>query len=113
MKPIRTYEVTVQGFPPALYSARSPAKARTRCWRDYCAAYDATFKRFLQISSVRRVEDPPGVGQRITVGGRPATTVFSYSVGGHVHYMCDDSDIIVCSHPLDISPSPQGSETHD
>lgn len=102
MKPIRTYEVTVQGFPPALYSARSPAKARANCWRDYCAAYDATFKQFLKISSVRLVDNPPGVGRRIIVGGEPATTVFSYKVGGYVYYMRDDSDTIVCSHPLDV-----------
>lgn len=102
MKPIRTYEVTVRGFPPALYSARSPAKARTNCWRDYCSAYDATFRHFLTISSVRRVDDPPGVGRRILVGGELATVVYTHRVGGYVYYMRDDSDVIICSHPLDV-----------
>ena len=111
MRPIRTYAVTVEGFPPALYSARSPSKARARCWRDYCIAYDASFRRFLQISSIRLVDDPPGVGQRILVGGKPATTVFSYRVGGHVHYMRDDEDVILCSHPLDVQHLPQVRET--
>lgn len=105
MKPIRTYEVTVQGFPPALYSARSPAKARTLCWRDYTAAYDASFKKFMQISRIARVPDPPGIGRRIIVGGEPATVVIGY--GQYVHYMRDDSDVIVCSHPLDVQPFPQ------
>lgn len=104
MKPIRTYEVIVEGFPPYLYSARSPAKARVRAWRDYCSAYDASFKKFLTISRVHRVDDPPGVGKRIMVGGEPATTVYSYRVGGHVYYMRDNSDVIVCSHPLDVTP---------
>lgn len=93
MRPIRTYEVIVDGFPPYLYSARSPAKARARAWRDYCAASDITFQKFLTISRINRVDDPPGVGRRVLVGGSPATTVYSYRVGGHIAYMRDDSDI--------------------
>lgn len=100
MKQIRTYELTVQGFPPALYSARSPAAARARCWRDYCAAYDTTFGRFLTISSVRRVDNPPGIGRRVLIGGDPATVVIGH--GQYVHFMRDDSDVILCSHPLDV-----------
>lgn len=110
MRPIRTYEVVVDGFPSVLYSARTPAKARTRAWRDYCAAYDATFRKFLTISHIHRVDDPPGVGKRILVGGQPATTVYSYRVGGHVSYMRDDSDAIFSSHPLDVEEMPQASD---
>jgi hypothetical protein len=101
LKPIRTYAITVDGFPPANYSARSPAKARARAWRDYIAAYDCSFKRFMQISRLARVDDPPGVGRRILVAGEPATVVIGY--GQYVHYMRDDSDVIVCSHPLDVT----------
>lgn len=102
MAPIRTYAVNVAGFPTAMYSARSAGKARARAWRDYSSAYDASFKRFLQISTVRRVADPPGVGRRILVGGKPATVVIGH--GQYVHFMRDDSDVIVCSHPLDVTP---------
>lgn len=100
LKPIRTYEITVDGFPPASYSARSPAKARVRAWRDYCSAYDASFKKFMQISRIARVDDPPGIGRRILVSGEPATAVIGY--GQYVHFMRDDSDVILCSHPLDV-----------
>lgn len=100
MRPIRTYEVTVLGFPPAKYSARSPGKARARCWRDYTSAYDATFKQFMKISTVVRVPDPPGIGRRVLIGGEPATVVIGY--GQYIHFMRDDSDVITCSHPLDV-----------
>ncbi len=105
MKPIRTYEVSVRGFPPALYSARSPAKARARCYREYCATFDGvSFGEFLSRSSVRRASDPPGIGERIIVGGLPATRVIGY--GQYVHYMRDDSDTVLCSHPLDVQACP-------
>ena len=95
--------MTVQGFPEgALYSARSPAKARAAAWRDFNSAHDASFREFLSISTLRRAPDPPGIGQRIMVGGEPATRVIGY--GQYVHYMRDDSDVILCSHPLDVTP---------
>lgn len=102
-KPIKTYSVSVQGFPDgALYSARTPAQARARAWRDFNSAYDATFREFLSISTLRRVPDPHGIGERIMVAGEPATRVIGY--GQYVHYMRDDSDVILCSHPLDVTP---------
>jgi hypothetical protein len=101
MNPIRTYEVRVDGFPPGLYSARSPAKARVRAWREYTAAYDATFKRFMQISRVRLAADPPGIGRRVLVSGRPATVVIGH--GHYVNFMRDDDDVVLCSHPADVT----------
>ena len=100
--PVRTYEITVRGFPPALYSARTPAKARARCWRDYQGMGDTgeNFRDFLAKSSIRRVPDPPGIGERILVGGVPAVRVIGY--GQYVHFMRDDSDVILCSHPADV-----------
>lgn len=59
----------------------------------------------MQISRIARVDDPPGIGERIMVGGEPATTVIGY--GQYVHYMRDDEDVILCSHPLDVQHSPQ------
>lgn len=71
MQPIRTYQVIVRGFPPILYSARSPSKARAACWHDYQVMDDrlTTFRDFLAMSSIRRVPDPPGIGERILVAG--------------------------------------------
>jgi hypothetical protein len=112
LKPIRTYEVTVQGFPGSLYSARSPAKARVRCWYSYSSYRDVTFREFLRISSIKRIENPPGVGDRILVGGREAVR----ASGGNSHYvafMRDDSDEVYFSHPLDVSqiPAAQSSKS--
>lgn len=101
MKPIRTYEVRVQGFPPSLYSARLPGKALAAAWRAWGAVSDAPFGEFLKISSVRRAADPPGIGERIMVAGQPATRVIGY--GQYVHFMRDDSDTILCSHPSDVT----------
>lgn len=104
MKPIRTYEITVRGFPPMLYSARSPSKARARCWYDYGVMDDrlTTFREFLKMSSVRRAPDPPGIGERILVCGQPATRVIGY--GQYTHFMRDDSDEIILAHPSEVAP---------
>lgn len=102
LKPIRTYEVSVRGFPPTLYSARSPSKARARCYADYTAAYEISFKDFLKKSSVRRTEDPPGIGKRILVEGKPATRCIGHGNGHYVHFMRDDGDVVLCSHPADV-----------
>ena len=58
-KPIRTYCVHVDGHTDALYSARSPGKARAAAYREFTAAYAKTCREFLAISSVHRVADPP------------------------------------------------------
>lgn len=111
---IKTYEVRVSGFPPALYSARSPAKARARCWRDYLSYDDAAnFRDFLKRSTIRRVPDPPGVGERVMIAGLPATTVHNYAAGHYVWFMRDDSDAVLCSHPADVTRAdkPEPGET--
>lgn len=102
MKPIRTYQVLVKGFGPILYSARSPSKARAACWRDYQVLDDrlTTFKDFLRMSHISRAPDPPGIGERILVAGKPATRVIGH--GQYVHFMRDDSDAILKAHPADV-----------
>ena|ERR1700674_3000836 len=101
MRPIRSYKVAVSGYGEVLYSARSPEKARYRAYQDFCSVFEKSFRDFLAISRVRRVEDPPGVGQRILVAGLPATRVHGY--GQYVHFMRDDSDVVLLSHPADAS----------
>jgi hypothetical protein len=102
--PIRTYEITVTGFGASLYSARSASKARAACWRNYHECYDVSFRDFLKSSSIRCVPHPPGIGDRILVAGAPATRVIGH--GQYVHFMRDDSDVILCSHPADVQPAP-------
>lgn len=103
MRPIRTYEITVRGFPPMLYSARSPAKARARCWRDYQVLDDreTKFLDFLKMSTICTVTNPPGIGERILVCGKPATRVIGH--GQYTHFMRDDSDEIILAHPSEVS----------
>jgi hypothetical protein len=110
MKPIRTYSIKVPGFPAVLYSARSPARARATAWHDYRICEEVSFKRFLAISSIARVPDPPGVGKRVLICGEPATTIYGHS-SQYVWFMRDDSDVRLCSHPMDVQPCPQERET--
>lgn len=96
----------MDGYTPMLYSARTPAKARARCYRDYCAAYDsATFHDFLVKSSVRRVDDPPGAHKRILVCGKPATRVIGRGTG--IYFMWDGSDEILTCHPMELQEMPR------
>lgn len=105
MKPVRTFGVTVRGYPEMTYSARSPGKARARCYRDYCSTFDnVTFKDFLSRSTVRVIENPPGVGERIIVLGRPATRCFGYGAN-RIYFMRDDEDVVLCAHPSDVAVS--------
>lgn len=104
MSPVKTYEITVRGFPPMLYSARTPAKARARCWRDYEVMDDrgTTFMDFMKMSTIRRVPNPPGIGERIVVAGLPAVRVIGHSQ--YCHFMRDDSDEILLAHPSEVAP---------
>lgn len=101
---VRTYSVTVLGFEhePVKISARTPSKARTQAWRYYLHYDDScSFSRFLKMSNIKRIENPPGVGERILVGGLPATRVLGNS-GQYVAFMRDDNDAILYSHPADV-----------
>jgi hypothetical protein len=114
MKPIRTYEVAVDGWGESKYSARSPGKARARAYSDWSSAAGSskTFGDFLTFSSVRRVPDPPGCGERIVVNGQTVTRVYDARNGsGYVWFMKDDSDAVLCSHPSDVSPTRQSMES--
>ena len=103
LPPIRTYEVAVYGYGEVRYSARSPGKARAKAWRDFNAVlHPKTFHEFLVISRVRCIPDPPGIGERIMVAGLPATRCIGY--GQYVWFMRDDSDVLLCSHPADVTP---------
>jgi hypothetical protein len=52
------------------------------------------------MSSIKRVPNPPGIGEHILVGGLPATRVIGF--GQYTHFMRDDSDTILLAHPSDV-----------
>jgi hypothetical protein len=109
VKPVRIYEVSVDGWGEAKYSARSPGKARARAYSDWTSAAGSSksFGEFLTMSRVRRVAETPGHGDRIVVSGRTVTRVYHPLIGnGAVFYMRDDGDEVLSSHPLDVSPAP-------
>lgn len=101
-RPIRTYEVRVHGYGSAIYSARSPSKARARAWRDANDAWNWSFHEFLCQSSVRRIEDPPGIPRRALIAGEPGTIIYSPHNG--LLYMRDDSDVVFSCHPTEVKP---------
>lgn len=104
MKPIRTYAVTVKGYGEALYSARSPGKALARAFKSFGSVSDGPFGEFMKIATARRVKDPPGCGERILLtSGETVTRVYDPTgSSAAVFYMKDDSDFVLCSHPLDV-----------
>ena len=90
---VKTIEVTVKGFPPVLVSHRTPSKAFARAWEQYCSYDDGcSFGKFMQIARRKTVDNPPGVGEAVTVLGRSAwtveprqhTTKFIYCDGGPI-----------------------------
>lgn len=100
-RPVRTYEVSISGFDPVLYSARTPSQARMRAFYAFRDAFDVAFKDFLKVARVKRVDDPPGLYRRVSIAGKPATVVLGH--GGHyVAFMRDDGDVILYSHPADV-----------
>jgi hypothetical protein len=116
MTTIKTYAVTVEGFGPIQFSARTAAKARAACYRQYLHYDDrCTFQKFLQMSSIRRVTDHRSVGKRVLVDGKPATTVLPACGYDEIHppmpaYMRDDSDVIFTAHRLDVKSLAPGEE---
>ncbi len=59
---MRTYEVSVSGYGSSVYTGDTPAQARAAAWREFQSAYECTFKAFLKMSSVRKIEMPPSAG---------------------------------------------------
>ena len=107
MKPVRAYQVTVEGFPPMLYSGRTPAAARTRAWHDFTAAYECNFGQFLKLSRVSRAAWADGQHRRVIVLGKPATIII------HPYrrdlFMYDDSNVVMCAHHSEIQPMPEAA----
>lgn len=103
---VRAFTVTVSGFGPMTYSARSAAHARSRCFRDYQSYDDSvTFKDFLRLSVVRRDPTRDADHKRILVCGKPATRIIS-NRGHSIEFMYDGRRDVCVAHPLEVAPAP-------
>lgn len=123
MGALKTYAVSVDGFPPAVYSAKSPAAARAEAWRNYSECRDCTFREFLRISRVRVCPVPdddgysyvrraygvdPKIGGRVRLvnegpsTGLEGTVAYPGRSTAHVHVLLDGRDHVVSVHPLSI-----------
>lgn len=84
---MKTIEVQVDGLPPMTVSAASAPAAFALAWDSYCEAYPCSFREFMKIARRKVIQNPPGVGDPITVLGRKAwaleprrhTTTFIYA----------------------------------
>lgn len=104
---LKAYEVTVRGFGPVQYEGKSPGQARAKAWRAYSEARGTSFRDFLELSSIRRIEPPERFGQEVTVSGRRAYLCLGLH-GQYVRFCRPDSDVVLLSHPADIGPAQQG-----
>ncbi|MHA6731792.1 hypothetical protein [Devosia sp. A369] len=98
---LKTYAVTVEGFPAYNYEAATPGQARSSAWQSYRSYRDISFREFLRISSLKRVESIDGFGRPITVGGKPAHWV-SFN-GQYVRFVRPNESVILLSHPNDVA----------
>lgn len=109
---LKPFEVSVAGFPPATYSAKTRGKALAAAWGDYRSCSDTSFGDFLRIAIARRTECPnPRYGEEIIVGGRPAFYVGENRQ--YVQFVLPDSEVILNSHPLDVQPLHPKERDHD
>lgn len=98
---LKTYAVTVEGFPAYNYEAATPGQARAKAWQAYCSYRHVPFREFLTISTIRRCADAGGFGRPINVGGKPAHWV-SFN-GQYVRFVRPSESVIMLSHPNDVS----------
>lgn len=99
---VKAYTVTVDGYTAVRYVAKSAGKARAAAWRDFQIVGPCSFKDFMRRASVRSASPGATFGTPITVGGEPA---FQVGYDGHyVQFVRPDSDVVLNSHPNDVSP---------
>lgn len=100
---LKAYKVTVEGFPPVQYYAKSHGKARAKAWRDFqSVCQDCTFKDFMSLASVSRSTfTPNNFGSEIKVGGNRAFYV-KHAGGNSIAFVLPDSDNILLSHEIDV-----------
>lgn len=122
---LKTYEVTIDGFPPVVFSATSPGKARADAWRSYTNAYECSFRDFLKISRIARCDVPaddgygyvrraysvdPKVGQRVRLrnegpnNGLEGVVGYPGTATAHVHILLDGYQRPVRVHPDNFEP---------
>lgn len=100
---LKTYSVSVDGFPPYDYEGATPAQAQVKAWHAYCSYRYVTFREFLKISTIRRGVDSEGFGRPIVVSGDPAYFVGGDVQRGYVRFVRPGETQVLLSHPLDVA----------
>jgi hypothetical protein len=123
----KTYSVTVPDFPPVLYAAPTPAKARRRAFDDYQNYSPCSFRHFLSLRVSVRVAAPPAapddgydyirrqygfagrIGSRIRLknegpkfNGREGTVVYPGRSTAHVRCVLDGESYVSSVHPANV-----------
>ncbi|MEO1042812.1 MAG: hypothetical protein AAFX52_11020 [Pseudomonadota bacterium] len=100
MSPVKSLEVTVQGFPPMVFTGATASKAFVGAWRQYCHAYQCTFGHFMTIAKRRAVPNAAGVGEPIRVNGRKAWTMEPRQHS--TAFIYDGEDDVMVAHHTEI-----------
>lgn len=100
MSPVTTIEVTVDGFPPMGFSHVSAAAAFAAAWRQYCHAYECTFREWMTKAKRRKIDNPAGVGAPIRVLGRNAWTLEPRQHS--TKFVYDGESVAMCAHHSEI-----------
>jgi len=101
---MKRWDVMVSGHAPVTFEATTRGKAQAKAFYAYQAAYDqTTFRDFLQMSKVRRLNKvPEHWGAEIVVDGEPAFFI-GYSGGNSLRFVRPGEDQIFTSHLLDTT----------
>ncbi len=99
-EPVKTIEVSVDGYGVAMFTHVSASAAFARAWESFCSAYECSFKEFMKMARRRSVKNPPGVGLPIRVLGRNAWTI--EPLKHTTQFVYDGERVIMSAHHSEI-----------
>lgn len=86
----------------APFHASTRGKAMAAAWRAYCSYDQVTFREFLSLAKLRRIDPPENYGAPVMIGGERAYAIPAFN-GSFEAFVRDDSDDIFYSHPMDVT----------
>jgi len=99
---VKPFIVAVGGHGEWTYYTRTRGHALAKAWRDFAECRDVTFGQFLAQSNAYSGVGSDRFGEPLTICGEPAFYIRHDSQ--YIHFVRPDSDVILCSHPLDVEP---------